>query len=107
MKFRPLHDRVVVKRIDAEEKTAGGIIIPDSAKEKPSQGEIVAVGEEVTHLHAGQRVAKAQDRGHRGHHGGHEHHRVAPQRARVELAQRVGLSAAPCWRKGAGCACRR
>jgi chaperonin GroES len=44
MKFRPLHDRVVVKRIDAEEKTAGGIIIPDSAKEKPSQGEIVSVG---------------------------------------------------------------
>ena len=43
MKFRPLHDRVVVKRIDAEEKTAGGIIIPDSAKEKPSQGEITAV----------------------------------------------------------------
>ena len=44
MKFRPLHDRVVVKRIDAEEKTSGGIIIPDTAKEKPSQGEIVAVG---------------------------------------------------------------
>ena len=44
MNFRPLHDRVVVKRIDAEEKTAGGIIIPDSAKEKPSQGEVVAVG---------------------------------------------------------------
>src|SRR6202165_6085892 len=44
MKFRPLHDRVVVKRIDAEERTAGGIIIPDTAKEKPSQGEIVAVG---------------------------------------------------------------
>jgi len=44
MKFRPLHDRVVVKRIDAEEKTAGGIIIPDTAKEKPMQGEIVAVG---------------------------------------------------------------
>jgi chaperonin GroES len=44
MKFRPLHDRVVVKRIDAEDKTAGGIIIPDSAKEKPSQGEITAVG---------------------------------------------------------------
>ena len=43
-KFRPLHDRVVVKRIDAEEKTKGGIIIPDSAKEKPSQGEVVAVG---------------------------------------------------------------
>ena len=40
MKFRPLHDRVVVKRIDAEEKTSGGIIIPDTAKEKPSQGEI-------------------------------------------------------------------
>jgi chaperonin GroES len=44
MKFRPLHDRVVVKRIDAEERSAGGIIIPDTAKEKPSQGEIVAVG---------------------------------------------------------------
>ena len=43
-KFRPLHDRVVVRRIAAEEKTKGGIIIPDSAKEKPSQGEIVAVG---------------------------------------------------------------
>src|ERR1700675_2624601 len=41
MKFRPLHDRVVVKRIDAEEKSAGGIIIPDSAKEKPSQGDII------------------------------------------------------------------
>ena len=44
MKFRPLHDRVVVKRIDADEKTAGGIIIPDTAKEKPMQGEIIAVG---------------------------------------------------------------
>jgi chaperonin GroES len=44
MKFRPLHDRVVVKRIEAESKTAGGIIIPDTAKEKPSQGEILAIG---------------------------------------------------------------
>jgi chaperonin GroES len=44
MKFRPLHDRVVVRRIDAEAKSSGGIIIPDTAKEKPSQGEIVAVG---------------------------------------------------------------
>jgi chaperonin GroES len=44
MKFRPLHDRVVVKRIDAEEKTAGGIIIPDTAKEKPQTGEVIAVG---------------------------------------------------------------
>ena len=44
LKFRPLHDRVVVKRIDAEAKSAGGIIIPDTAQEKPSQGEIVAVG---------------------------------------------------------------
>ena len=43
-KFRPLHDRVVVRRIEADEKTAGGIIIPDTAKEKPQQGEIVAVG---------------------------------------------------------------
>ena len=43
-KFRPLHDRVVVRRVDAEEKSKGGIIIPDTAKEKPSQGEVVAVG---------------------------------------------------------------
>jgi chaperonin GroES len=44
MKFRPLHDRVVVRRIEGEEKTKGGIIIPDTAKEKPMEGEIVAVG---------------------------------------------------------------
>ncbi|WP_407184671.1 co-chaperone GroES [Bradyrhizobium centrosematis] len=44
MHFRPLHDRVLVRRIDAEEKTAGGIIIPDTAKEKPQQGEIIAAG---------------------------------------------------------------
>jgi chaperonin GroES len=44
MAFRPLHDRVVVKRIDEDEKTVGGIIIPDTAKEKPQQGEVVAVG---------------------------------------------------------------
>jgi chaperonin GroES len=44
MKFRPLHDRIVVRRLEAEEKTAGGIIIPDTAKEKPMEGEVVAVG---------------------------------------------------------------
>src|SRR5215210_6494282 len=44
MKFRPLHDRVVVRRIDAEEKTKGGIIIPDTAKEKPQEGEVIAAG---------------------------------------------------------------
>ena len=44
MKFRPLHDRIVVRRIEAEEKSAGGIIIPDTAKETPSQGEVIAVG---------------------------------------------------------------
>ncbi len=44
MKFRPLHDRVLVKRTDSEEKTAGGIIIPDTAKEKPMEGKVVAVG---------------------------------------------------------------
>ena len=43
-KFRPLHDRVVVRRVESEEKTAGGIIIPDTAKEKPSEGEIISVG---------------------------------------------------------------
>ena len=44
MKFRPLHDRVLVRRVEAEEKTAGGIIIPDTAKEKPQEGEVVAAG---------------------------------------------------------------
>lgn len=44
MKFRPLHDRVLVRRIEQEEKTAGGIIIPDTAKEKPMEGEVVAIG---------------------------------------------------------------
>jgi len=44
MQFRPLHDRVLVRRVESEEKTAGGIIIPDTAKEKPSEGEVVAVG---------------------------------------------------------------
>ena len=44
LKFRPLHDRVVVRRIEADQKTKGGIIIPDTAKEKPSEGEIIAVG---------------------------------------------------------------
>ncbi|WBQ19192.1 co-chaperone GroES [Sphingobium yanoikuyae] len=47
MHFRPLHDRVVVRRIEAEEKTSGGIIIPDTAKEKPQEGEVVAVGQGV------------------------------------------------------------
>ena len=44
MNFRPLHDRVLVRRVEAEEKTAGGIIIPDTAKEKPQEGEVVAIG---------------------------------------------------------------
>ena len=44
MKFRPLHDRILVRRIEADEKTAGGIIIPDTAKEKPQEGEVIAVG---------------------------------------------------------------
>ena len=44
MKFRPLHDRVLVRRVEADEKTAGGIIIPDTAKEKPQEGEVIAVG---------------------------------------------------------------
>ncbi|KEO89813.1 molecular chaperone GroES [Erythrobacter longus] len=64
MAFRPLHDRVLVRRIEADTKTAGGIIIPDSAQEKPSEGEIVAVGE-GTRDDAGNRVAldvKAGDR---------------------------------------------
>jgi chaperonin GroES len=56
MKFRPLHDRVVVRRLNAEEKTAGGIIIPDTAKEKPMEGEIIAAGPGARN-EAGQLVA--------------------------------------------------
>ncbi len=56
MKFRPLHDRVVIKRVTAEEKSSGGIIIPDTAKEKPMEGEVVAVGPGVRN-EAGQLVA--------------------------------------------------
>ena len=64
MGFRPLHDRVVVRRVESEEKTAGGIIIPDNAKEKPSEGEIVSVGNGMRN-EAGDLVAmdvKAGDR---------------------------------------------
>jgi chaperonin GroES len=64
MKFRPLHDRVVVKRIESDEKTAGGIIIPDTAQEKPQEGEIIAVGPGALD-DSGKRVApevKAGDR---------------------------------------------
>ncbi len=84
MAFRPLHDRVLVRRIEAEEKTAGGIIIPDSAKEKPSEGEIVAVGEGARN-EGGDRIALDAVRqvvGHRGQarwrrpadHEGKRHH---------------------------------
>jgi chaperonin GroES len=64
MKFRPLHDRVVVRRLNAEEKTSGGIIIPDTAKEKPMEGEVIAVGAGARN-EAGQIVSldvKAGDR---------------------------------------------
>ncbi len=64
MSFRPLHDRVVVRRLNAEEKTVGGIIIPDTAKEKPQEGEVIAVGSGVRN-EAGQLVpldVKAGDR---------------------------------------------
>lgn len=54
MKFRPLHDRVAIRRIEEEEKTAGGVIIPDTAKEKPSQGEVVAIGPGVCNEKGGR-----------------------------------------------------
>ncbi len=56
MKLRPLHDRVIVKRQEEEEKSAGGIVLPGSAKEKPSQGEVIAVGEGKLHA-SGERTA--------------------------------------------------
>ena len=64
MRFRPLHDRVVIKRVEGEQKTKGGIIIPDTAKEKPMQGEVIAVGPGARN-EAGEIVAldlKAGDR---------------------------------------------
>jgi chaperonin GroES len=64
MKFRPLHDRILVRRIDADEKSAGGIIIPDTAKEKPQEGEVIAVGNGARN-EAGQLIpldVKAGDR---------------------------------------------
>ena len=64
MKFRPLHDRVVVRRLNAEEKTAGGIIIPDTAQEKPMEGEVVAVGPGARN-EQGQVVAPAVQAGDR------------------------------------------
>ena len=64
MHFRPLHDRVLVRRIEVEETTAGGIIIPDTAKEKPMEGEVVAVGPGV-HNDAGELVALAVEAGDR------------------------------------------
>ena len=65
MSFRPLHDRVVVRRLTAEEKTAGGIIIPDTAKEKPMEGEVIAVGpgarNEAGQLVVARREGRRQD----------------------------------------------
>ena len=60
-KFRPLHDRVLVRRVTAEEKSAGGIIIPDTAKEEPIEGEVLAVGNHVRTVETGDRVLFSPD----------------------------------------------
>jgi chaperonin GroES len=65
MKFSPLHDRVLVRRVDAEEKTKGGIIIPDTAKEKPQEGEVVAVGKGARNEKTGERIKMDVDVGNR------------------------------------------
>ena len=62
MRFRPLHDRVVVKRVEQEEKTKGGIIIPDTAKEKPQEGEVIAVGPGARNEKGRDRAARRQGR---------------------------------------------
>ena len=64
MAFNPLHDRVLVKRVESDEKTAGGLIIPDSAKEKPAEGEVVAVGEGAR-KDSGELIAMAVKKGDR------------------------------------------
>ena len=108
MKFRPLHDRVVVRRIEGEEKTKGGIIIPDTAKEKPQEGEVIAVGpgarDESGKLVAARRQGRRpralrQVVGHRGqdrrrgppHHEGVRHH----GRRRADGRQEEGRLIAP------------
>ena len=96
-KFRPLHDRVVVKRIDADERTKGGIIIPDTAKEKPSQGEVIAVGpggrDESGKLRGQDRRPGAPDHEGVRHHG---HHRRAgfQEESRVTQTRRHSRPAA-------------
>ena len=89
-KFRPLHDRVVVKRIDAEEKTKGGIIIPDTAKEKPSQGEITAVGPGGRD-EADQRIRPLGDHDRRIRHQFVAPACSPPIDARGEIDRRIGL----------------
>ena len=65
MNFTPLHDRVLVRRVDAEEKTKGGIIIPDTAKEKPQEGEVVAVGKGARDEKSGERIKMDVEKGDR------------------------------------------
>ena len=107
MSFRPLHDRVLVRRVKEEEKTKGGIIIPDTVKEKPQEGKIVAVGSgargedgKVTPLDvkAGDRVLFGKWSGTRSHHrrrGAHHHERERHPRHRRKDPRReeVGLAA--------------
>ena len=65
MNFTPLHDRVLVRRVDAEEKTKGGIIIPDTAKEKPQEGEVVAIGKGARDEKSGERIKMDVEKGDR------------------------------------------
>ena len=111
MTFRPLHDRVVVRRIEAEEKTAGGIIIPDPAKEKPQEGEIVAVGPGAR-AESGKVVSldvKAGDRVLFGKWSGTEV-RIDGQDLLImkesDIMGVVGKSALPCQLRLAGWSCR-
>ena len=107
MHFRPLHDRVLVRRIEAEEKTAGGIIIPDTAKEKPTEGEVVAVGpgarDETGKLveldvKAGDHILFGKWSGER-HPGHYRAHRRAQESGVIEKAR---SSVQPKEEKGAG-----
>ena len=89
MKFRPLHDRVVVERIDPEAKSAGGIIIPDTAQEKPSQGEIIAVGPGVTDAKVGDRVVA-----YTGNIGGYAVERTFPADRLIKLPDSISYEQA-------------
>jgi hypothetical protein len=106
MKFRPLHDRVVVKRIDAEDKSAGGIIIPDTAKEKPSEGEVISVGPGGRDDKGNRKMVRHRDQARRRRlpdHEGERHHGCDRPAGRPQESRISAVAPLPYWRNKNGC----